>query len=61
MANEQIPQPRPAAEFAESVRLIRALVGVGMRQIEKAQVDLGVAIAGMAELEHELSTRGVAQ
>jgi hypothetical protein len=54
-----IHQPRSAVEIAESLKLIRSLVGLADNQIEKMRVDLGVARVGLAELETELATRGI--
>ncbi len=59
MSNSQTTPARPAVEIAESISLIRSLVSLATRQIEKAQVDLGVARVGLSELEAELVTRGV--
>lgn len=62
MAHSQnISQPRSALELAESIKLVRSLVGLADQQIEKLRVDLGVAIVGLAELEMELKSRGVGQ
>jgi len=54
-----IAEPRSAVEIAESVALIRALVTLADKRIDAAQVDLGVARVGLAELEQELATRGI--
>ncbi len=53
-------EPRSAVEIAESIRNCRDLVRIADVQIEKARNDLGVARLGLAELEEELSTRGMA-
>ena len=57
---KSISEPRSAVEIAESVSLIRALVTLADKQIERAQTDLGVARVGLAELEQELVARGMA-
>lgn len=54
-----IPEPRSAVEIAESLKLIRSLIGLADSQIAKVRVDLGVARVGLAELEAELATRGI--
>ena len=62
MAREKtVAQPRTAVEIAESVKLVRALIAVADKQIDRAKTDLGVARVGLAELEQELATRGIAQ
>jgi hypothetical protein len=55
-----IAEPRSAVELAESVKLVRQLIGLADQQITKARTDLGVARVGLAELEEELATRGIA-
>ena len=58
---KRVSEPRPAVEIAESIKLIRSLVGLADQQIEQLRVDLGVARVGLAELETELATRGIAK
>lgn len=54
-----ISEPRSAVEIAESLKLIRSLIGLADQQIDKIRVDLGLARVGLAELEQELATRGI--
>ena len=53
-------EPRSAVEIAESIRNCRDLIRLADTQIEKARTDLGVARLGLAELEEELASRGIA-
>lgn len=55
-----MPEPRSAVEIGESIKLVRQLIGVADAQITKARNDLGVARLGLAELEQELATHGIA-
>lgn len=52
-------EPRSAVEIAESIKNCRDLIRVADVQLEKARTDLGVARLGLAELEQELSSRGI--
>jgi hypothetical protein len=54
-----IAEPRSAVEIADSIKLVRQLIQVADLQIERAKTDLGVARVGLAELEEELSVRGI--
>ena len=56
----RVTEPRAAVEIAESVKLVRQLIGIADAQIDKARLDLGLARVGLAELEEELSARGIA-
>ncbi len=58
MASDKYHTPRPPEEIAESLSLIRSLVALAEAQLEKSKVDLGLARAGLFELEAELN-RGV--
>jgi len=53
-------EPRSAVEIAEAIKNCRGLIRVADVQLEKARTDLSVARLGLAELEEELSTRGIA-
>jgi GAF domain-containing protein len=53
-------EPRSAVEIADSIRNCRDLIRIADVQLEKARTDLGVARLGLAELEEELSSRGMA-
>jgi hypothetical protein len=52
-------EPRSAVEIAESIKSCRDLIRVADVQLEKARSDLSIARLGLAELELELSTRGI--
>lgn len=52
-------EPRSAVEIAESIKSCRDLIRVADVQLEKARSDLGIARLGLAELELELTTRGI--
>jgi hypothetical protein len=52
-------EPRSAVEIAESIKSCRDLIRVADVQLEKARSDLSVARLGLAELELELTTRGI--
>lgn len=54
-----VPERRSAVEVAESIRVVRHLIGIADQQIGKARTDLGVARVRLAELERELSILGV--
>jgi len=56
----RVSEPRAAVEIAESVKLVRQLIGIADAQIDKARLDLGLARVGLAELEQELVTLGIA-
>ncbi len=53
-------EPRSAVEIADSIRNCRDLIRIADVQLEKARTDLGVARLCLAELEEELSSRGIA-
>ena len=53
-------EPRSAVEIADSIKNCRDLIRIADVQLEKARTDLGVARLGLAELEEELSNRGIA-
>ena len=53
-----VSERRTAVEVAESIRLVRHLIGIADQQISKARTDFGVARVRVAELERELSTVG---
>lgn len=53
-------EPRAAVEIAESIRNCRDLIRLADLQMDKARNDLGVARVGLAELEQELVSRGIA-
>lgn len=52
-------EPRSAVEIAESIKSCRALIRVADGQIDKAKSDLSIARLGLAELELELTSRGL--
>ncbi|HKY34910.1 MAG TPA: hypothetical protein VJN18_03120 [Polyangiaceae bacterium] len=52
-------EPRSAVEIAESIKGCRALIRVADSQIDKAKSDLSIARLGLAEVELELTTRGL--
>ena len=52
-------EPRSAVEIAESLKSCRDLIRVADVQIDKAQSDLSIARLGLAEVELELTTRGL--
>ena len=52
-------EPRSAVEIAESIKSCRDLIRVADVQIDKAKSDLSIARLGLAELELELTTRGL--
>ena len=54
-------EPRSAVEIADSIRNCRDLIRIADVQLEKARTDLGVARLGLAELEEELRSRGMAK
>ncbi len=53
-------EPRSAVEIADSIKNCRHLIRVADLQLEKARTELGVARLGLAEIEEELSSRGIA-
>lgn len=55
-----VAEPRSAVEIAESIKLVRQLIQLADQQVTKACTDLGMARVGLAELETELVTRGMA-
>lgn len=55
-----VPERRSAVEVAESIRVVRHLIGIADQQISKARADLGIARLRLAELEREVSGAGVA-
>ncbi|HKY39233.1 MAG TPA: hypothetical protein VJN18_25020 [Polyangiaceae bacterium] len=52
-------EPRSAVEIAESIKGCRDLIRIADAQIDRAQSDLSIARLGLAELELELTTRGL--
>jgi hypothetical protein len=52
-------EPRSAVEIAESIKSCRDLIRVADAQIDKAKSDLSIARLGLAEVELELTTRGL--
>ena len=52
-------EPRSAVEIAESIKSCRDLIRVADMQIDKAKSDLSIARLGLAEVELELTTRGL--
>ena len=52
-------EPRSAVEIAESIKSCRELIRVADAQIDKAKSDLSIARLGLAEVELELTTRGL--
>jgi len=52
-------EPRSAVEIAESIKSCRDLIRVADVQIDKAMSDLSVARLALAEVELELTTRGL--
>lgn len=52
-------EPRTAVEIAESIKSCRELIRVADAQIDKAKSDLSIARLGLAEVELELTTRGL--
>ena len=52
-------EPRSAVEIAESVKSCRDLIRVADVQIDKAKSELSIARLGLAEVELELTTRGI--
>lgn len=60
MAKKTVTHPRHAVEIADSLRLIRQLIQAADLRLDVAKNDLGVARVGLAELEQELATVGVA-
>jgi hypothetical protein len=52
-------EPRSAVEIAESIKSCRDLIRVADVQIDKAKSDMSIARLGLAELELELTTRGL--
>lgn len=61
MAPEKgVAEPRSAVEIAESIKLVRQLIGLADQQITKPRNDLGMARVGLAELESELAVIGMA-
>ena len=52
-------EPRSAGEIAESIKSCRDLIRVADVQLDKAKSDLSIARLGLAELELELTTRGL--
>jgi hypothetical protein len=54
-----LAHPRSAVEIAESLTVVRGLIGVADQQITNAVTDLGIAGVRLAEIETELTTRGL--
>ena len=52
-------EPRSAVEIAESIKSCRHLIRVADSEIDRAKSDLSIARLGLAELELELTTRGM--
>ena len=52
-------EPRSAVGIAESIKSCRDLIRVADVQIDKAKSDLSIARLGLAEVELELTTRGL--
>ena len=52
-------EPRSAVEIAESIKSCRDLIRIADGQIDKAKSDLSIARLGLAEVELELTTRGL--
>ena len=52
-------EPRTAVEIAESIKSCRDLIRVADAQIDRAKSDLSIARLGLAEVELELTTRGL--
>jgi hypothetical protein len=52
-------EPRSAVEIAESIKSCRDLIRVADAQIDRAKSDLSIARLGLAEVELELTTRGL--
>ena len=52
-------EPRSAVEIAESIKSCRDLIRVADAQIDRARSDLSIARLGLAEVELELTTRGL--
>lgn len=52
-------EPRSAVEIAESIKSCRDLIRVADVQLDKAKSDLSIARLGLAEVELELTTRGL--
>ncbi len=56
---KRVSEPRSAVELAESVALARRLVSLGAEQLKRAEQNFALARVGLAELEAELSRRGM--
>jgi hypothetical protein len=54
-------EPRSAVEIAESIQSCRDLIRVADSQIDQAKSDLSIARLGLADVELELTTRGLRQ
>jgi hypothetical protein len=54
-----VNEPRSAVEIAESIKSCRDLIRVADTQIDRAKSDLSVARLGLAEVELELTSRGI--
>ena len=54
-----VNEPRSAVEIAESIKSCRDLIQIADAQIDKAKADLSIARLGLAEVELELTSRGV--
>jgi hypothetical protein len=54
-----VNEPRSAVEIAESIKSCRDLMRIADAQIDKAKADLSIARLGLAEVELELTSRGV--
>lgn len=54
-----VNEPRSAGEIAESIRSCRDLIRAADAQIDRARSDLSVARLGLAEVELEMTGRGV--
>ena len=52
-------EPRSAVEIAESIKSCRDLIRVADVQLDKAKSDLSIARLGLAEVELELTSRGL--
>jgi hypothetical protein len=52
-------EPRSAVEIAESIKSRRDPIRVADAQIDRAKSDLSIARLGLAEVELELTTRGL--
>lgn len=55
-----VAEPRSAVEIAEQVKLARRLLTLGAEQLKRAEQNFDLARVGLADLEAELSSRGMA-